>query len=243
MSSTNVNAWREIFARLFQDFTVKQEVTPSWLVNPETKRQLKLDYLYPDIGLGIRLAGRRGSKVRRRLSLEEEAQQRERDEARLRLCQEHGITLVTIDVMSDPPNKIFSKLITALSDVSRRLAKSDLPLARKGELIERNSQARSRLAEIARSVRAETDLATYEDLWRDRMYDLRQNVPSPGADEENLPNQFRKGMKVRHTAFGDGIISDIKPDGADRIITVEFTIGEQRMFSARLVQDKMFPRQ
>ena len=242
MTSTNVNAWREIFARLFQDFTVKQEVTPPWLVNPETKRQLKLDYLYPDIGLGIRLAGRRGSQIRRRLSLEEEAQQLDRDEARLRLCAEHGITLVAIDVVLDPPAKIFSRLSTALSDVSRRLAKSDLPLTKKGELIEQNSKARSRLGEIARVVQSESDLATYEDLWRDRMYDLRQDDPSPGTHEENVPDQFKVGMKVRHTAFGDGVISEIRPDGADRIITVQFTIGEQRMFSARLVQDKLVPR-
>jgi hypothetical protein len=79
---TNTNAWREILMRVFDGFTAQYDVTPDWLVNPETKRRLKLDLLYPDIGAAIRFHGLQGRGRRQRPSLEEEQQQKVRDAAR-----------------------------------------------------------------------------------------------------------------------------------------------------------------
>ena len=38
-----INGWREIFARIFAEVETKFNVSPEWLVNPATKRHLKLD--------------------------------------------------------------------------------------------------------------------------------------------------------------------------------------------------------
>jgi hypothetical protein len=64
MARNMVNAWREILARIFADFAAEQNLSPEWLINPETKRPLKLDLVYPEIGLAIRFAGLRGAKQR-----------------------------------------------------------------------------------------------------------------------------------------------------------------------------------
>ena len=58
--------WREIFTRILGDFTVEENVTPAWLRNPNTKRLLKLDLFYPDVGVAVRLQGLQGQrKVRK----------------------------------------------------------------------------------------------------------------------------------------------------------------------------------
>ncbi|MEZ4635836.1 MAG: hypothetical protein R2873_00885 [Caldilineaceae bacterium] len=56
-SYININAWREILARVFADCNVAYNVSPDWLVNPATRRKLKLDYLYPDINIAVRITG------------------------------------------------------------------------------------------------------------------------------------------------------------------------------------------
>ena len=76
------NAWREIFARIFEGEKVEFNITPEWLVNPATQRRLKLDLLYPELGVAVRFEGLEGKQRRRRPTLEEEAQQQVRDEAR-----------------------------------------------------------------------------------------------------------------------------------------------------------------
>jgi hypothetical protein len=40
---TEMNAWREILARTFDGFFEQDNVSPEWLINPATKRRLKLD--------------------------------------------------------------------------------------------------------------------------------------------------------------------------------------------------------
>ena len=52
-----MNAWREILARIFEDLPNQDNVSPDWLINPATKRRLKLDKYYPDIGIAFRFVG------------------------------------------------------------------------------------------------------------------------------------------------------------------------------------------
>ena len=63
------NAWREIFARIFERVETQLNASPEWLVNPETHRHLKLDILYPKIGMAVRFEGLQGKHRKRRLSL------------------------------------------------------------------------------------------------------------------------------------------------------------------------------
>ena len=62
----SVNAWREIFARVFDDPDLQSNVSPDWLINPATRRRLKLDYLCQSVGVAVRFAGLTGKGRRRR---------------------------------------------------------------------------------------------------------------------------------------------------------------------------------
>lgn len=239
MTWINTNAWREILARVFDGFTTQHDVSPDWLVNPETNRRLKLDLLYPEIGGAIRFQGLRGREQRQRRSLEEEEQQKIRDTARADLCEANGIRLVTIDVAAGEPKAILRELSMALSDASRRLAKSKRPAVEKGRLIERVSQARSRLDAIARRVRRPEDLKLYAELWEDRQY---AEIPGPEpAPTNGQPLTYAPGMAVRHVAFGEGVVQTTRPDGDDNLVSVRFADGAQRTFIASLVSDKLVP--
>jgi hypothetical protein len=237
----NINAWREVLARVFDGFLTEYEVSPDWLVNPETNRRLKLDMLYPEINIAVRFHGLRGRKQRQRPSLEEEAQQNVRDTARADLCQAHGIRLVTIDGASAEPKAVLRELSMALSDASREIAKSDRQGPEKSTLSERVSRARSRLDAIARRLRHSSDLKLYAELWEDRQYsDVPQSEP-PGVNGK--VRTYRPGMAVRHTAFGDGVVQATQPEGVDSLVTVRFAAGGEKTFVASLVSDKLIPQE
>lgn len=239
MTWINTNGWHEVLARVFDDFTAHYDVSPEWLINPETNRRLKLDVLYPDVGVAIRLQGLQGRGRRQRPSLEEEHQQNVRDTARADLCEAHGISLVNVNVMSGEPKAILRELSMALSNASRRLAKSDLPQAEKGTLIEQVSQARSRLSDITRRLRRPEDLKLYAELWQDRQY---LEAPEPEAYSANSPSRtYMPGMEVCHTVFGDGVVQSVQPDGNESLVTVRFGDGSQKTFAASLVSDKLMP--
>ncbi len=240
MTWIQTNAWREILARVFDGFAAQYNVSPRWLVNPETNRRLKLDVLYPDIGVAIRFQGLQGRGRRQRPSLEEEQQQKVRDTARVALCDAHGISLVGIDCVTSEPKGTLRNLSMALSNASRRLAKSNHPKAGRGTLIEQVSQARSRLDAIARRLRRSDDLKLYAELWQDRQY-------APVGQTEVRPNSrqplaYAPGMTVRHTAFGEGIVEAVQPYEDDSLVTVRFADGAQRKFAASLVSEKLIPR-
>lgn len=239
MTWINTNAWREVLARVFEGFVVQPDVTPEWLVNPDTNRRLKLDVLYPEAGVAIRFQGLQGRGRRQRPSLEEEQQQKVRDLARAALCEAHGISLVAIDVVAGEPKAILRELSMALSNASRRLAKSERPQVEKRMLIERVSRARSRLDAIGRRLRRSEDLKLYAELWQDRQY---AQIPEPELTLANgQPLAYAPGMAVRHVIFGDGVVQAVQADRDDNLITVRFANGTQKTFAASLVSDKLTP--
>jgi mannose/fructose-specific phosphotransferase system component IIA len=240
---TNANAWREILMRVFDGFTAHYDVTPDWLVNPETKRRLKLDLLYPDIGAAIRFQGLQGRGRRQRPSLEEEQQQRVRDAARADLCESHGISLVSIDVVGGEPKATMRELSMALSNASRRLAKSSLPPTQKETLTEQVSQARSRLDDVARRVRRPQDLELYAELWQDRQYAGIPEAATEPSSSNGKARAYLPGMAVSHVAFGEGVVQSVRPDTGrdDNLVTVRFVDGAQKTFSASLVSKKLIP--
>jgi hypothetical protein len=147
---------------------------------------------------------------------------------------------VVIDVAAGEPKAILRELGTALSNASRRLAKSDHRPAEKGPLIERISQARSRLDAIARRLRNPEELKLYAELWQDRQY---ANTPQPevAPPPNSRPNTFKPGMAVRHVAFGNGVVQAIRADGGENLVTVHFVSGAEKTFVASLVTDKLMP--
>ncbi|MGQ9500451.1 MAG: hypothetical protein ACUVSF_02680 [Anaerolineae bacterium] len=237
----NLNAWREILARVLEGFAVQYDVMPEWLVNPDTNRRLKLDAVYPEIGLAIRFQGLQLGGRLRRLSLEEEYQQQQREQARMQLCREHGIRLVQIDVLGSEPASVFQELRAALSDITRRIAQSPRAQQRKAALIERVSAARSRLEEISRRVSRPQDLQVYADLWHDRQF-IADAAASETQPAENAEHSYTTGMAVRHVDFGDGYVVSVREDVTGRLVTVMFEDGIQRTFAVHLVSRKMIPR-
>ncbi len=120
---TEMNAWREILARTFDGFFEQDNVSPEWLINPATKRRLKLDKFYPEAGLAIRFIGL-VAKGQRRQSDGEVAETENRDETRVELCRQHGVQLVLIDPVDDV-RKQLDHLLQALTRASRTLAQSE----------------------------------------------------------------------------------------------------------------------
>lgn len=237
---SNLNAWREILARVFAGFAERRDVSPDWLVNPDTKRRLKLDVVYPEIGVAIRFSGLQASHRPRRPSLQEERQQDVRDLARTRLCQEHEISLVHVDLLNTEPGPILQDFRMALSDASRRLAQSRHPQATKSALIEQISQARSRLDEISRRVRHSPDLRVFADLWQDRQFAVASPATRVSPDPQAAP-VYEAGMRVQHVTFGNGYVTRIRPDTIGQLLSVLFEDGVERTFAVHLLGDKMAP--
>lgn len=227
------NAWREIFARIFEGLEMQLNVSPDWLVNPATNRRLKLDMLYPDIGVAIRFEGLQGKQRRQRPSLEEEIQQRTRDDARVELCRANGVQLIVVSTQDIDPQPVYREIDLALSRAAERVTDPTL--------LSRLKRARSTASKISRRARTHSDLKMYADLWEDRQYKEiepePQAVPPVGESVE-----FRAGMEVEHSAFGPGVVLAVSPNNGDTLLTVDFITAGQKTLMASLVGGKLIPR-
>lgn len=235
-------AWREILARILADFPAQENVTPPWLVNPTTKRQLKLDLLYPDAATAVRFVGLLGQR-KMRLSDQEVAESSARDDTRAELCRRQGITLVTIDSEGADPRAVLKEVANALSRASRTLAQSQRPDPEKAKRMPQLAIARRRCEDFLSRVRRMEDLELYADLWRDR----EANVISSTQEEMESPpavplREYRPGQWVRHTIYGAGNVVQVEPRPDDTYITVRFVTAGERTFSARLAADKLLPQ-
>ena len=231
-------AWREILARVFDGFNAERDVSPTWLTNPQTGRLLKLNYLFPEIRLGIRLEGLRGREPRVGPDEVERHRQAEREAERERLCEAQGVRLVHFDVHAEP-QEIFDAMQSALSWAIRQAAKAAGSPEDKLHLVEQLHHARARLDEIRPRLRGPRDLQTWADLWVDRAYQEARTAPRP-AHRGPVP-RYVLNMHVRHTDFGTGRITALTDEDGDEIVTVRFESGDERQFLAQLVTDKLRP--
>lgn len=236
-SQIATNAWREILARIFDGFEVQQNLSPVWLVNPETNRPLKLNLAYPEIGVGIRILGLRARQQKRRLSLEEEQQLRQREQARYDLCEAHGYSLANVDLHAETPQQVFVELEMALSKATRRLRQNgDMPPEQRDALLERLSQARSRASTLNRRIKSNQELNPYYELWVDREF----QAAAPAASETDAVQlAFEAGMLVEHQQFGLGEVVSVVGQGEDQLVTIAFVEEGQRTFIATLLGDKV----
>src|SRR5512137_1808130 len=101
MQPNLINGWREVLARIFDGFETEYGVAPEWLVNPDTNRRLKLDCLFPDVGVAVRFVGLEGN-TKRRKSDQEVEDEAERERTRADVCRAHGVVLITIDPDGEP---------------------------------------------------------------------------------------------------------------------------------------------
>ncbi|MDH7490363.1 MAG: hypothetical protein QHH80_12775 [Anaerolineae bacterium] len=234
------NAWREILERIFEGFQGQENVTPEWLVNPETGRRLKLDRYYPDAGVAFRFVGSTG-KRKAPVSEQELAEEAHRDAIRESLCQQAGVHLITIDLYEAEPRKVLEEIRTALSRSARLLAQSDRPQRVKADLTQRLAKARQVCDRLAPRVRSHDDLTLYAQLWEDRQY-MRRDEPAASTPQGKVDNPFAVGMQVEHERFGAGRVVDVREDASGGVIKVQFADGSERTFLLHLVVDKMRPR-
>ncbi|HSN73494.1 MAG TPA: hypothetical protein VL334_00225 [Anaerolineae bacterium] len=241
-SALNIMAWREILARTLQGFAVEFDVSPAWLVNPATKRRLKLDQLYPQAGLAVRFVGltAKGQPKQSDWELQEDAL---RDQTREELCRQHGVELFLLDPDHPHPSEQLQHLRTILSRLSRTLAQSDRPDQDKLMVMPLLAEARGRLDEVTRRIKHPEDLALFAELWRDRetaTIVAAAQPPAPSAGIKSMrPLRLDAGARVAHARFGPGMVEAVTPDGGDSQITILFDRGEQRTFLASLVSDKL----
>jgi len=238
---TEMNAWREILARTFDGFFEQDNVSPEWLINPATKRRLKLDKYYPDAGLAIRFIGL-VAKGQRRQSDWEVMETENRDETRVELCRQHGVQLVLIDPV-DEVRKQLDQLLQALTRASRTLAQSQSTLAHKQKWMPALHEARSRATRLYSSLNKNTEqmMATLAESWRDREAGLAlelQAAPAPLPARKGPAVTFTVGQRVHHERFGAGTITQLSEDGK---LSISFDGSQERTFGIEFVQDKLTP--
>ncbi len=227
------NAWREIFARVFEGLKTELNISPEWLVNPATNRRLKLDFFYPEISVAVRFEGLQGKQRRQRPSLGEEVQQMTRDNARVELCRANGVELIVVDTLEDNPPLVFKSIDLSLS----RAGAQTLP----PKFITIIKQARATAASIARRIHTSKDLKMYADLWEDRQYKIAESCQQTVPPVLHPPH-FREGMEVEHSTFGPGVVLTVSPNNGDTLLTVDFITAGQKTLMASLVGDKLVQR-
>ena len=239
MSYLTLMGWNEILARVFDGFEVEKNASPEWLVNPATKRRLKLDYLYPELGLAVRFTGLK-AKGQRRKSDWEALEDQSRDEVRRELCRLNGVELVLIEPNDPYPERELKRLQMALGGAARRIAKARR-FKGQAALMRRIDEANRRLSEIRSRVKRPDDLALYAEAWRDReaqmVADLRQ--PAAAPKRRIPPERLQVGQRVKHTHFGEGVIRAIEPGADDTYVTIDFPGKGERRFALSLLAGKL----
>ena len=236
-----MSAWREALARIFEGYTEQDNVSPQWLVNPATKRRLKLDKLYPDAGIAVRFVGLT-AKGQGRQSDWEVLEEKQRDETRVELCRLHGVQLATVDPAEDMVKQM-DGLLSILARASRTLGQADRPARQKSQEMNRLAAARDRAEKVRAAVarNPEQMVATLAEAWRDREagVSVELNTPAPTPAGPFKPLVLAPGQRVRHVRFGPGVVTRIDGNGPSALVTILFDAAEERTFQADLLGDKV----
>lgn len=241
-----MNAWNEILARIFTDFRVQDNISPDWLINPSTRRRLKLDRYYLEAGIAVRFLGLT-AKGQGRQSDWEVMETEQRDQTRAELCRQNGVQLVLIDPEEDPIKQL-DQLLRALASASRTLAQSNRSLSYKQEWMPRLSGARDKGMQLRTLLTKQPEqmMSNWAESWRDREAGFSSPAeaanpvgPARPAIKPPSPTAYVTGKRVRHTRFGDGVITNVNPQGDDLALSVLFDGTQERTFLASLLQDKL----
>jgi len=246
----HMNAWREILARSFDGQEMQPNVSPEWLINPATRRRLKLDYLFPGVDVAVRFTGLT-AKGQGRHSDWEAQENEQRDQTRVEMCKENGVQLAVIDP-SDEPVKQVDGLLTVLSRASRVVAQGNKEKAAKKKAMNGLAKVSKETNRIRVSLaqKPEQTLATLAESWRDREAGIAHNlqqtstVAEKSANGAKVTRKFKKleaGQRIAHSHFGQGVITEMDGDGAEMRISILFDGDKERTFLASLVTDKLQP--
>jgi hypothetical protein len=235
-----MNAWREILARIFEGFTEQDNVSPAWLINPATKRRLKLDKYFPEATIAIRFIGLT-AKGQGRQSDWEVQETEQRDQTRVELCRINGVQLVLIDP-ADDPLKQMENLSQMLARASRVLAQGERSLKEKQQWMPALSEARNRATKIRATLGKNTErvMGTLAESWRDReagRVAALMVAPEPAKPPKHRGKTpvYQNGQRVRHERFGEGVITKVE----NGQLSILFDAEQERTFAVEYVQDKL----
>jgi len=236
-------AWEEALARVMVGFRVQNDISPAWLVNPETKRRLKLNKFYPEIDFAVRFVGLQARGQRRR-SDEEVLAEKERERIRQALCRQHGVTLLSLQLYDPDRARTVDRLLLSLAEVSRRVRRRSWPQAEKVALLSRLADARDRASALRRQMSSEKGMEALVAAWRDRQLNaIRAAQQAPSANRAEMKHvPYKLGMKVVHQHFGRGIVTGLNSTDHGKEVVVHFApeIGD-RVFLLSFVGDKLRP--
>ena len=246
-SYLSVNAWREIFARVFNDSDLQSNISPDWLINPATRRRLKLDYLCQSIGVAVRFSGITGKGQRRRGD-SELLEDEQRDQTRDELCRLHGIQLAVINPFDDPVKQM-DRFLTVLSRASRLTAMDGRTSREKSVSMDALAAAVQSANQLrfTLSRNPEQTVGTLAEAWRDREANIATalqeaaavKTPQPTQSQQRTLAQLACGQRIVHTHFGDGVITEMIGEGVERRIKILFDGDQERTFLASLLADKL----
>lgn len=242
----SMNAWNEILARTLDGFDFQNNVSPDWLINPATKRKLKLDRYYPDAGIAIRFAGLT-AKGQKRQSDWQMMEDQQRDQTRVELCKMNGIHLAVLDPVEDPIKQV-DKIVSSLRGAKKSAAGKRRVLARIEKAMGNASDLRSRL-----SRNPEQMMATLAEGWRDRemriLNELNASTNKNGSGTKRRGRKtniakLKSGDQVRHERFAQGEVLEMSGEDDDATITIQFGPDEEgnpvkKTFLVSLVADKL----
>ncbi|MEX1019330.1 MAG: hypothetical protein WDZ49_06705 [Litorilinea sp.] len=243
-----LSAWREILARIFEGFQRQDNASPPWLVNPATKRRLKLDMYYPEIGFAVRFIGLT-AKGQGRQSDWEVLEEEQRDQTRAELCRQNQVQLLLIEPLEDPI-KLMDTLARLLLRSFRAMDQRDLPEADRQRGLRRIDAARSRAGELRSLINREPEqmMTNLAASGRDREAGLLNTISQTEAAASppvlaGPPIQFEVGQRVAHERFGEGVVTACSPEGEpeeeDMRVTILFDADQERTFLASIVQGKL----
>jgi hypothetical protein len=169
------NAWLDIVARILGEFQTAENATPDWLVDGETGRRLKVDRLYPELGLTIRFKGSLSASRSAKLDEIDLLEEATRDEIRARLCRQAGVALVTIDAEGDAPGKVLAEICTALSAAARRIAQRRVAREAKLFLLPRIASAKATCRRILSVVSLSEDLFSFAEAREGKQFGEEDN--------------------------------------------------------------------
>jgi hypothetical protein len=222
----------------------QENVSPPWLINPATRRRLKLDCYYADAGVAVRFVGLK-AKGQGRQSDWEALEEEQRDQTRTELCQANGVQLFLLDALEDPVKQL-DTLIRLLSRAGRVLAQSERAVQEKMVWQPRVASARSEAEEIRRLVQRQPEqmMANLADRWRDRESSLTTvaeplPMPKPTGDATRLARHLQEGRRVAHVKFGSGVVTALTGTGDDARVSILFDGDQERTFLVNLIYDKL----
>lgn len=242
----SMNAWREFLARVFESIPCQDNASPEWLVNPATRRRLKLDKYYPDVGLAFRFVGLT-AKGQGRQSDWEAMETEQRDETREEVCRQNGVALMLIDPDDDDVIKQVDAIIRGISRASRTVAQGNRDPGHKGKWMPMLAEARERATGLRARLAKDSEqvMTSLAEAWRDREAGFAERPePEPLPPITGAATDLQPGRRVRHARYGDGVITGLKGSGSDRTISILFdpgqeTSAQERTFLISLVQDKL----